>query len=591
MKTLKLFNSVIEKESGTESFISEDGFIIAPKAVWAKDNIIRYYQQEKLNGNDLNQTFHKSWSKIKHSSRYELLLEQIKHYVSTYGSNFQAEIYIPNEVLEVPEVALSYKVINAYSKKQMTEKCLFLLKTGIALKEETIDDLLAILVDELSYSFTGDEKIKNKEAIAKLASVYNILPTNTMDFFRYIILMTTGNSLLIKNSMVILAIKESKYNPAVQFKAFGLQKLAEIFNRFKPLFLAYKNKCPKTINKISKLAKKHHKPLVQNPLNKASSQLFFAADSHWLDNATPFALFKALSACYTRWKGQDAFVYRIRNGKSWIKQVNEKWAGYSSYKKTLNQQNYEFLLSYLMDKYDLLDKKIYLPDDIIFALPTSEKMFVGNIPTGTRFYGKKLAVGVYWRNEWGANDLDLSGLNITGKIGWDADYRQYDNLMYSGDITNAPDGAVEYLYANQGLSAPTLVKNNVYSGDSDCTYKIIIGRGDDINYNYMMNPNKLFAEIKCKAIQRQMILGIFIPEGSRQCFTLLNFGAGHTRVSGNSQLSTIATRALYQQWSAPLTFNDLVRDLGAEIVKDPNEADVGFDIDGLERDSFIKIFQ
>jgi len=39
---------------------------------------------------------------------------------------------------------------------------------------------------------------------------------------------------------------------------------AEIFNRFKPLFLAFKTKCPKTINKISKLSKTYHKPLVSN---------------------------------------------------------------------------------------------------------------------------------------------------------------------------------------------------------------------------------------------------------------------------------------------------------------------------------------
>jgi hypothetical protein len=63
----------------------------------------------------------------------------------------------------------------------------------------------------------------------------------------------------------------------------------------------------------------------------------------------------------------------------------------------------------------------------------------------------------------GARDLDLSGLNIAGKIGWNAAYNQGDGqLMYSGDMTSAPNGAVEYLYANKGLSTPTLVMNNVF---------------------------------------------------------------------------------------------------------------------------------
>ena len=118
---------------------------------------------------------------------------------------------------------------------------------------------------------------------------------------------------------MIEAIKASNYNPAVQFEKFGLEKLAEIFNRFKPLFLAYKSKCSKTINKISKLSKVHHKPLTTNPLNSVTNFLLSPKDEHWLDNATPFALFKALSACYARAQGQDTFIYRIRNGKSYVK--------------------------------------------------------------------------------------------------------------------------------------------------------------------------------------------------------------------------------------------------------------------------------
>lgn len=48
-----------------EPFISEiEGLIIEPKARWAKEEIINYYQTERLNGNDLNKTFHKFWKKI-----------------------------------------------------------------------------------------------------------------------------------------------------------------------------------------------------------------------------------------------------------------------------------------------------------------------------------------------------------------------------------------------------------------------------------------------------------------------------------------------------------------------------------------------
>lgn len=583
MKTLKLFNSVLARESNEKPFISNEGFIIEPDALWAKKEIISYYSKEKLNGNDLNKTFHKSWQKIKESSRIELLIEQINHYISTYGSDFQNEIYIPKEVLNVPNLKLTFKVIKAYTQEEMQEKCLSLLRSGIALKEETIDDLLYILHTELEYDFTGKENIRNKEAVIKIADRYDIYPENPVEFFRYVIYKTTRTTLLIKSNDLIDDIKKSKFNPTYLFENFGLEKMAEIFNRFKPLFLAYKNRAPKTINKISKLSKVYHQPLISNPLNNATNILLENSDLNWLENATPFALFKALSACYSRMYGQNTFVYRIRNGKSWTKRGTAT---------SVNELNYDFILNYLKSKYNLSEKKFYFPKDVAFGLPTSEKMFVGNIPTGTRFYGERLAVGIYWEDAWGANDLDLSGLNIAGKIGWNASYNQ-DNgqLMYSGDMTSAPNGAVEYLYANKYLNTPTLVMNSVFSGDSNCGYKIVIGKGDDISYDYMMNPNNLFAEAMCNSVQKQTILGMLLPKDGKQCFVLLNFGAGNSHVSGTSEVSTMATNALYQQWYESISFNHLIEKLGAIITSEKEEADFDFSLETLEKDSFTKIFK
>ncbi|WP_129536569.1 hypothetical protein [Chryseobacterium sp. 3008163] len=478
---------------------------------------------------------------------------------------------------------LTFKVIKAYSIEEMQEKCLSLLKSGIALKEETIDDVLYILHNELEYDFTGKENIRNKEAIIKIADRYDIYPENPVEFFRYVIYKTTRTTLLIKSDDLIDEIKQSKFNPTYLFEKFELEKLAEIFNRFKPLFLAFKNKAPKTINKISKLSKVYHQPLISNPLNNATNILLENSDLHWLENATPFALFKALSACYSRMYGQDTFVYRIRNGKSWTKKATST---------SVNELNYDFILNYLKSKYNLSGKKMYFPKDVEFALPTSEKMFVGNIPTGTRFYGDRLAIGIYWENAWGAYDLDLSGLNIAGKIGWNASYNQNEGqLMYSGDMTSAPQGAVEYLYANKGFVAPTLVMNNVFSGSSDCGYKIVIGKGDAVSYDYMMNPNNLFAEAQCNSVQKQTILGILLPKDGRQCFVLLNFGAGHSHVSGSSEVSMMATQALYQQWYEPISFNKLVEELGATITNKKSESDYSFSIDTLEKDSFMRIFK
>ena len=135
------------------------------------------------------------------------------------------------------------------------------------------------------------------------------------------------------------------------------------------------------------------------------------------------------------------------------------------------------------------------------------------------------------------------------------------------------------------------MQNNVYFGDNQCGYKIIIGKGDKVSKDYMMNPNNLFTEVKCNSVQQQTILGLMTPKEEEQCFVLLNFGAGQVRVSGNTKVSKIASKALYQQWNKPLSFNKLIKLLGAEVVNEKEGVDYDLSLDGLERDSFTKIFE
>ena len=52
MKTLKLFNAVLHKDTNSKPFISKEGFIISSGAIWTKDEIVRHLLNEKLSGND-----------------------------------------------------------------------------------------------------------------------------------------------------------------------------------------------------------------------------------------------------------------------------------------------------------------------------------------------------------------------------------------------------------------------------------------------------------------------------------------------------------------------------------------------------------
>ncbi len=584
--TLKLFGGVLKKGGkGETPFVSKQGCVIEPGALWAKTYIEEAFRRGYFKG--LNKTFHKSWKIIMRSSRFELFIEQARHYISTYGTNFQGEVYIPKESLEVPELVVPFKVVKAYTRKELIEKCLDILETGIALKRETIVEIVYLLIDTLSYKFTGKEEIKNREARMIILDMTGVLPEAPEDFLRYVIFKSTGDTLLIKSAEVIWKIKKSAYNPVMDFHRFGLERMARIFNRFKPLFLAYKTKCPGTINKISKLSKKYHKPLAENPLNVITSKLLTDKEIHWLNNATPFALFRALAMCHRRLQGQNAFVYRIRNGKSFVKQMPEEKLQKAN---EIIRANYAFLMEYCKNRFDLTGKTFFLPRNVELAIPTSEKMFVGNVPTGTKFYGESLAAGVYWKNSWGAHDLDVSAINIAGKVGWNSYYKQDGSaLMYSGDITHAPRGAVEYMYANKKLKNPSLVLNNVFYGSSKCEYDIIIGKGDKIDRKYMMNPNNLLFRAHCKSVQRKTILGILIPEENGVSFTVLNFGAGEIRVS-SVRNNLIGIQALYQKWANPLTLRKLLIELGGTIINNEEEADYNLSMEYLGIDSIMEIF-
>lgn len=590
MLTLKLFNAVLEKESGEPVFISKHGVFVESKAAWAIKTIDKYLNDLKLSGEQLNKTFHKSWEKVQSSTRIELAIEQILHYMSTYGTNFEGEVYIPNEVLNVPDVKVKLSVIKALSKEELTEKCLDVFRSGIALKEETMNEIFIVL-ESLDYTFTGREGVKNKEANIVIADKYKVYPSSVEEFIRYVMYKATGSTSLIKNAETIEALKQSKMDVSEMFENYGVEKLATVFNRYKVLFLALKStkyKNAKVINKISKLSKKLHKPMVQNALNLVTQSKLTKKDVHWLENASVYALFKALASCHSRKEGQTSFVYRIRNGKSWTQE------------KTTNvnicEHNYKFILEFMKEKFNGEGKTIFIPKDVLYALPTSEKMFVGDIPTGTKFFGKNIAAGVYWENSWGARDIDLSGLNIDGKIGWNAGYyNRNQGVTYSGDMTDATNGAVEYLlFEKTGKENTTLVMSNIFSGRDDCEYKIVVGKGSKISRDYMMNPNKVMAEVKTSSIQKSTILGMLMEEDKKVSFTLLNFGAGHARVSGNSKVSEMATKALYEQWKNPLSLNRVLVALGYNVVKKIEEdetVDFNLDIDKINKSTFVDLFK
>jgi hypothetical protein len=576
--TLKFLNAVVSKPAiDSRHQILENGVVILAGAAWASTEIVAYAKAKKLTPDQLNKTFHKSWKIIKESSRWELFVHQALHYASTYGTDFCGETYFPVENLDIPEEKIRLYVVQALSKEEIKSRLLSMLRSGIAMPQEDAAEIIDALT-ALGHTFSTDDKVQNKEAVVLLAEKFNLYPENPAEFLRYCVFKSTGKTLLIKSSEAVASIKSAEFNPAYHFRTYGLERLAPIFNRFKLIFLAYKKKCPREVNKISKLSKTLHRPFVQSSLNFATSE-----NLGDVSQATVFALLRAWGAIHNARHERHGRVFNIRNGKSYVT------SNLGSYDADVLDVNEQIIIQEIKRRV-VLPETVHIPENVDYALPVSLKMFVGNVPTGTRFYGNNLAAGVYWENAWGARDIDLSGITAEGKVGWNARYNQGRNaLLYSGDMTDAANGATEFLYSDGDKFLPTILTVNIFRGTDSTEYAVVVGKPPKKEKEYMMNPNKTICHIKTKAVQNQMVLGLFHQVDDRQAFTIVNVGAGSARVSGGKHMDT-ARDVFINRWSNCLTLRKALVELGVDLVDDRTVAALDLSQDVTTKESFIKLF-
>tara|TARA_R110000765_G_scaffold28525_6_gene68723 strand:- start:3133 stop:4926 length:1794 start_codon:yes stop_codon:yes gene_type:complete len=596
MKTLHLFNSV--PTSATQKtrgwcILPEYGIIVEPSASHLLTKIKKFYSEKALTGNQLNKTFHKSWAKVINSTREDLLVDQIMHYMSTYGAGHTSNfVYTPDEELNVPEVTLNFLVVRGLSNDELTKKCLGMFGSGIAMANETITDVFDVL-DNCDYTFTGEEDIKNKEALMFICKERNIVPSDPVEQVRYLYFTATGETLLIKNKDSYEKIKES--NTATRrdlnniLKNMDEDTLAEVFNRFKPIFMSFKSILneagKKKINRISKLSKELHKPMPTNILNNIGvctlEELKKQKDN--LMNANFFQLARCLN--YLKNAESKYKIYSVRNGKAFVK---EDETTVRAAKGKIG-----FLITIIKQKFDLKGKNIFIPADVLYALPTSEKNYLGNVPMGTKFMTEgRIASGIYWENEGGATDLDLSALSVNGKVGWNSSY--HGEVTYSGDMTDARNGATEYISADATLKSPHLITNNVFSGlPNGSKFKVIFGKGDDINKAYMMNPNNVWFTADAETLNKQSIVGLIKKEGKNNVAIAVNLTLGGSSVSSNDEKSIMAREALVDKWSNVFYINSLLEKCGANVITEM-KADTVVDVDltpsKLEKDTILKLF-
>jgi hypothetical protein len=592
----------------------ESGYIFSPEIfkhfpkIRMNDICSLVEKELVLKAEEMNSTFHKSWNKVKTAPYLQLILEQIFHYITTYGYEKlgvydENLVYIPNERLEIPELKEDFSliVINGYKKAEIKEKLLKILGSGIALKEDTMKDLVETI------EFVGDvdiEQVKNKEIKMSLYKELDKIPNNPIEFLRYVIFDSIGKTLLIKDGTTINALKESLTDSSKLFKIYDKEHsyvpLASIFYRFKPLFLAIKNgKMKPVINKIRKLAVHNHVPMKEDYLNTVTKQIKngILDITELKEELTKVNIFRKIRLAYAlkyRTLNVDSILYRIRNGKGFV--------DHFSFDNTalLSVSLATVINSIVKDvSKNVKGKIIYIPKNINYTLPSTEKQFTGNFPSGTSIViPRDLIFGIYWKNNPGFRvDLDLSLISTDGKIGWDTVYRKEDGrILFSGDITDAPNGATELFYVKKQVSENYLIYLNYYNYDSEqpVPFKIITAQKklQDLTNNYMIDPNNVITVTNSTMDKASKILGI-VSVTTKECeFYFSETHVGRSITSINDEQTEMSKNYLVNFYKHSIKLDKILENAGATILHSI-EAGHLFDIDlspeKLEKDTILNL--
>ena len=339
------------------------------------------------------------------------------------------------------------------------------------------------------------------------------------------------------------------------------------------------------INKLRKLAKKNHKPLVNNMWNDIiSNERDIDLIKSKIDEISNFQKVKLLHAINNEYLDEDNKVYIIRNGKMFVKEVKNR------------KLNYDYLYELKGIIYDSLVKslrkkacKIKLPTNYNITLPSSEKSFIGNFPFGTNFkMTKNNVLGIYWRNNWGCRDLDLSMTDYNGThIAWrGAYYDKNNNVVYSGDMTNANPEATELMYMKKDCP-DSVLRVNKFSGETNCKFRMFFANASidiDKRLNYMVDPNNIKFETMIEFNDEfEKTIGLV----HNNCFYLMELVTGRGIYSRANQYSIDYINTMAKRTSGFISLEKVLKDAG--FIIDNENPDIDFT--NLDKSTIIDLMR
>lgn len=607
---IKLFNvvavepdEIILDPEEVNFLAAKCGYLVHPKA--CTYDVMEFLKSIQAN---FNTTFYESWNQVYSLDEAQMRILQLIHYLTTYGTDYEGPTFTMNNFPEEMRFT-DLKIIMPCSHEELFNRIKDLLRNDIALNTSTIDSLIEQLFDyKEDFGWNIDpEEIKNKEARTWYYVRFHKYPYDPFELMRIFMYNCRGNTMIINDSYTTETIKTNVNNLMVDFSYLDenhLKALASVFYRYKKIFLTMRHAAKYDelycgdemvikINRVRRLARKYHKPFVtpvlQAILENHSDDKISSALQY--ENST-FFLVRVLNYLNSFNKETDLRTFLIRNGKIFIKKTVRKSSIDHCRINKIRQMVKGRISELLKDKAfneSGLPRTVRFPKYLELAAPVSEKMFIGSIPYGSSFrLNKNNYIGIYWRNEWGTRDFDLWAVGDNGlRIGWDGDHKN-ENILFSGDMTDADPEATEVLYGRDKWP-DCIISVNRYNGKQGSKFRLFFGTDDlqSLPKNYMVNPDSI--QISEDLISDSTETKVGIVHDNVVYFAAL--GSSESKLPNSLEALDISyEKAFYERISSFTTLREILLDAGFKEFQEENDTHPDIDLSGtLSKDTLISL--
>lgn len=422
------------------------------------------------------------------------------------------------------DVISKTRLVKVMTTKEFTDYVNQLFSSNKALPDELIKEMLPYATLDLSDVKNKEVKLWMLDELVKKGSY-----VNGYELVRYINYLMTDNLMYIHKRQEDYIGSTNVYNPHTVDELKHIlsnetyqKSLASVYNNHIKTFIWLRHVFVFTnnrnlasyINKIKRLAKKtkqvdfsvdYHINILSKSVEE--QEKIFDKKNFSLKELLNMYMVANQNAYYAQ---QGLKPYLIRNGRLWIGTYTDKNVQY----------NQTVLLKQLKQKFLELGD-IVLPTEYNLPIQFSDKKKLGDMYFGTGF---KLQVGdevgIVWEDDV---DFDLSFTDYTNKT----HYSFYDTFStklfsHSGDCRTAGSELIKIL-DKESLKVTAGFYVNLYSGHKDCTFRIIIKRGEQIVYQ----------SHQCTMDKSQMFMG-YLKDGQ---FILELTSVNNSNVSRYIQLA------------------------------------------------------